>query len=209
MGLREKLGEDIYAEFLMSDDDPKYYNAWIKEMKTDKKPRRLLCTWHIIKNWNIQGKSKLTKQENRSQMKKGEERIMAWAHCYRIGVGINTNTAIESLNKVLKHNKMHGNRNIRIEKLLDLLEELVEEKMWKRIVNKERPNANNHQHRVALKAHMQARDMDNFVDSVEFALLNTEEEKNSEKDLCIEEPSTSKMNYTSIWTRHLKIKETS
>jgi hypothetical protein len=41
------------------------------------------------------------------------------------------------------------------------------------------------------------------------ALLNTEEEKNSEKDLCIEEPSTSKMNYTSIWTRHLKIKETS
>ncbi|CAH1367900.1 unnamed protein product [Tenebrio molitor] len=42
---------------------------------------------------------------------------------------------------------------------------------------------------------MQAREMDNFVDSVEFALLNTEEEKNSEEDLCIEEPSTSKMNY--------------
>jgi hypothetical protein len=40
-------------------------------------------------------------------------------------------------------------------------------------------------------------------------ILNTEEEKNSEEDLCIEEPSTSKMNYTSIWTRHLKIKETS
>jgi hypothetical protein len=30
------------------------------------------------------------------------------------------------------------------------------------------------------------------------ALLNTEE-KNSEEDLCIEEPSTSKMNYTSVW----------
>jgi hypothetical protein len=40
------------------------------------------------------------------------------------------------------------------------------------------------------------------------ALLNTEE-KNSEEDLCIEEPSTSKMNYTSVWTRHLKIKEPS
>jgi hypothetical protein len=76
MGLREKLGEDIYAEFLMSDDDPKYYNAWIKEMKTDKKPRRLLCTWHIIKNWNIQGKSKLKKQENRSQMKKEMRKIL-------------------------------------------------------------------------------------------------------------------------------------
>jgi hypothetical protein len=139
--------------------------------------------------------------------------------------------------------------------------------LWKKIVNKERPNANNYQHRVTLKAHMQAREMDNFVDSVEFgkfqvksssgekvyivlynelcdedcrmmycdeckicihryicecpefsvknalckhihavalyerrsesisALLNTEEEKNSEEDLCIEEPSTSKMNY--------------
>jgi hypothetical protein len=139
--------------------------------------------------------------------------------------------------------------------------------LWKKIVNKERPNANNYQHRVTLKAHMQEREMDNFVDSVEFgkfqvksssgekvyivlynelcdedcrmmycdeckiciprymcecpefsvnnalckhihavalyerrsesisALLNTEEEKNSEEDLCIEEPSTSIMNY--------------
>jgi hypothetical protein len=75
--LKEKLGEDIDAEFLMSDDDPKYYNAWIKEMKTDKKPRRLLCTWHIIKNWNIQGKSKLKKQENRSQMKKEMRKILS------------------------------------------------------------------------------------------------------------------------------------
>jgi hypothetical protein len=38
---------------------------------------------------------------------------MAWAHCYKVGVAINTNMAIESLNKVLKHDKMDLNRNIR------------------------------------------------------------------------------------------------
>jgi hypothetical protein len=25
----------------------------------DNKPRKLLCTWHVIKNWNIQGKAKI------------------------------------------------------------------------------------------------------------------------------------------------------
>lgn len=38
-----------------------------------------------------------------------------WAHCFRTGAGINTNMAIESLNKVLKHNKMNGNKKIRYE----------------------------------------------------------------------------------------------
>lgn len=36
-----------------------------------------------------------------------------WAHCHRINAGINTNMAIESLNKVLKYNKMRTQRNIR------------------------------------------------------------------------------------------------
>lgn len=52
--LREKLGgESIKTEFLMTDDDIKYHNAWIKTMGTT--PRRLLCSWHVIKSWNIQG----------------------------------------------------------------------------------------------------------------------------------------------------------
>lgn len=51
--LKERLGTTISAEFLMSDDDIKYYNAWVSAM--DSKPQRLLCTWHILKNWNIQG----------------------------------------------------------------------------------------------------------------------------------------------------------
>ena len=55
--LKFRLGEAIHAQFLMSDDDPKYYNAWTQVMAIEEQQpmRRLLCTWHIIKNWNIQG----------------------------------------------------------------------------------------------------------------------------------------------------------
>lgn len=153
--LQTKYGKPIEADYIMSDDDPKYFNAWTKVMNTEKKPRRLLCTWHIIKNWNIQGRAKIKKMEVKQEMKKemrkilketdvekfmnlkdkylrhlkeedetdflkylqsyyfqSEERIMMWAHCHRINAGINTNMAIESLNKVLKYNKMNGQRNL-------------------------------------------------------------------------------------------------
>lgn len=52
--LKEKLGAiNISTDILMTDDDIKYYNAWIKTMEN--KPRKLLCSWHVLKNWNIQG----------------------------------------------------------------------------------------------------------------------------------------------------------
>ncbi|ENN83136.1 hypothetical protein YQE_00503, partial [Dendroctonus ponderosae] len=161
----------------MTDDDAKYYNAWTQVMQTDCPPRRLLCSWHVIKNWNIKGKSKIKNPDVKRNMKmklrtiitetdviqfaekteeyfehlrvegetdflkylqnyyfQNEERIMMWAHCYRINAGINTNMALESLNRVLKYDTLSGNCNIRIEKLLDMLEELVADKMWK-IIN--------------------------------------------------------------------------
>ena len=75
--LQERLGEAINTEFIMSDDDPKYFNAWTKVMKSDHLlPRRLLCTWHVIKNWNIQGRAKLKKIENKQQMKKQMQAIL-------------------------------------------------------------------------------------------------------------------------------------
>jgi hypothetical protein len=53
-------------------DDPKYYNAWVKTMGNT--PRRLLCTWHVVKNWNIQGRAKIKdanmKKEMKGEMKK-------------------------------------------------------------------------------------------------------------------------------------------
>jgi hypothetical protein len=106
---------------------------------------------------------------------------MMWAHCYRVNVGINTNMAIDSLNKLLKHNEMKGNQNIRVEKLLDLLDELVDEKMWKRILNNERPNANNYQHRTTVMAHKKAEGLLNLVQAVEFGKFQVKSSTAGEK----------------------------
>jgi hypothetical protein len=58
----------------MSDDDPKYYNAWVKMMAN--KPRRLLYTWHVVKNWNIQGKNKIKDAKMKKEMKNKMKRIL-------------------------------------------------------------------------------------------------------------------------------------
>uniref|UniRef100_A0A6P7GTP5 Uncharacterized protein LOC114340624 isoform X3 n=1 Tax=Diabrotica virgifera virgifera TaxID=50390 RepID=A0A6P7GTP5_DIAVI len=81
------------------------------------------------------------------------KRIKMWAHCYRRNSGINTNMAIESLNNLLKTNYLKRNGRVGIEKLLDTIDELVETKMWKRIVDMKRPNANNYQDRTIMKSH--------------------------------------------------------
>ena len=107
-----------------------------------------------------------------------------WSHCFRKKSGINTNMAIESLNKVLKRNKLHSNENIRysnnvyclvtlfhykinnvhwrIEKLLDTLEDLVDETLWKRVLNIERPTGNHYQYRNIIRAHNKAEKMKNI-----------------------------------------------
>ncbi|XP_045473475.1 uncharacterized protein LOC123679937 [Harmonia axyridis] len=201
--LRTRIGEDIDADYIMTDDDIKYFNAWCQAMGSVTKPRKLLCSWHVIKNWNIQGRNKLKYPEIKKQMKyrmrkilretdwttflklkedyfkdlekegeneflkylmnhyfQTEKRIKMWSYCHRVNTGIKTNMAIESLNKVLKHNKMRGNQNIRIEKLLDLLEELVNDKMWKKIIETERPTANSYQSRTNREAHLKAENED-------------------------------------------------
>ncbi|KAI4461382.1 zinc ion binding protein [Holotrichia oblita] len=206
--LKEKLQQEINAEYFMSDDDPKYYNAWIKTMVS--RPRRLLCTWHVVKNWNIQGKKKIKDANLKNQMKTemkrilnetnkerflqltnayleklqkaneveflnylltyyfhGEERIEMWAHCHRKNAGINTNMAIESFNNLLKTNQLKRKAKVTVEKLLDTIEDLVDIKMWQRILNIERPNANNYQDRIIIKAHRKAEAMKNDVNVYE------------------------------------------
>nr|CAI5832352.1 unnamed protein product [Callosobruchus analis] len=202
--LKERLGGIILADHFMSDDDPKYYNAWVKIMGN--LPKRLLCTWHVVKNWNMQGKKKIKDLILRNEMKKemkriinetnedkflelvnayllklqianeedfvtyltryyfqDEERIKMWAHCYHKNAGINTNMAIESLNNLLKTNQLKRSARVTIEKLLDKIEELVDIKMWKRITDIERPNANNYQDRIIIKAHKKAEAAKNTV----------------------------------------------
>ncbi|XP_050503107.1 uncharacterized protein LOC126882291 isoform X2 [Diabrotica virgifera virgifera] len=192
--LKNKMKTEIQAEHFMSDDENKYYNAWVKIMGNE--PNRLLCTWHVVKNWNIQGKKKFhdptLKKEMKTELRqiitetdvdtfnelcrnyliklqnaneteffdylreyylKDLKRIKMWAHCYRRNSGINTNMAIESLNNLLKTNYLKRNGRVGIEKLLDTIDELVETKMWKRIVDMKRPNANNYQDRTIMKSH--------------------------------------------------------
>lgn len=72
--LKNRMGHSIFANFLMSDDDPKYFNAWVKVM--DMKPKKLLCSWHVVKNWNIQGKKKLKDLTFKKEMKKEMKRIL-------------------------------------------------------------------------------------------------------------------------------------
>ncbi|XP_044761586.1 uncharacterized protein LOC123318880 [Coccinella septempunctata] len=195
--LREKVVDVIHPEYFMSDDDPKYYNAWVKVMGN--RPRRLLCTWHVIKNWVIQGRSKIRNQEIRKSMKfemkkilnemdvqkfkeksqryfeklenaeelvflnylkkyyyQSEERIAMWAHSYRLYAGINTNMALESLNNILKTNQLKRKANVTIDLLLNEIENLVDGKMWQRILKMERPHSNNYQDRLVVRAHKAA-----------------------------------------------------
>jgi DNA-binding HxlR family transcriptional regulator len=64
--------------------------------------------------------------------------------------------SVESLNNFLKTNQLRRKTKVTTEKLLDTLEELVDIKMWHRILSFERPNAANYQDRVVIKAHKKA-----------------------------------------------------
>jgi hypothetical protein len=60
-------------EYLMTDDTPIYWNAWNNVMGTV--PQRLLCMWHIKKNWAIQCRSKVTDPEKREKIQKDLDQI--------------------------------------------------------------------------------------------------------------------------------------
>ncbi|KAF2887197.1 hypothetical protein ILUMI_18976 [Ignelater luminosus] len=156
-------------EYFMSDDDPKYYNAWVKVMKSE--PRRLLCTWHVIKNWNLQGRNKIKNAEIKKTMKNDLKKILNETKVLFI------NMALESLNNLLKTNQIKRRTNITVEKLLDKIEDLVDSKMWQRILNMERPNANSYQDKVTLKRDKTAERMDrNLITEVGFGEFQEKED---------------------------------
>jgi hypothetical protein len=71
--LKNHISAELTPTYLMTDDDPKYFNAWVNVMGN--KPRRLLCTWHVIKNWNVQGRAKIKDIEMKKKMKREMKRI--------------------------------------------------------------------------------------------------------------------------------------
>jgi hypothetical protein len=73
-----------------------------------------------------------------------------------------------SLNNFLKSNQLKRTK-ITIEKLLDSLEELVDIKMWHRILSIEKPSAGNYQDRIVIKVHKKAEEMMNTTQIIKEA----------------------------------------
>ncbi|KAI4463804.1 hypothetical protein MML48_4g00013117 [Holotrichia oblita] len=175
--LKEKLQQEINAEYFMSDDDPKYYNAWIKTMNQMKTEMKRILNETNKERFLQLTNAYLEKLQKANEVEflnylltyyfHGEERIEMWAHCHRKNAGINTNMAIESFNNLLKTNQLKRKAKVTVEKLLDTIEDLVDIKMWQRILNIERPNANNYQDRIIIKAHRKAEAMKNDVNVFE------------------------------------------
>ncbi|KAH1021785.1 hypothetical protein HUJ04_011270 [Dendroctonus ponderosae] len=68
-----------------------------------------------------------------------------------------------------KTNQIKRKANITVETLLEKLDNLVDAKMWKRMTNMNRPNANNYQDRITTKAHKMAEKMNtNLIQEVGF-----------------------------------------
>ncbi|XP_063922507.1 uncharacterized protein LOC135136941 [Zophobas morio] len=106
------------------------------------------------------------------------ERIKMWAHCYRLNAGINTNMAIESLNKFIKYDELNKKRNNTIEKLLDMLDRVVEDKEWNRIIETERPSTETYQSRIVRDRHRKAENLQNMVEEVGFGEFSVRSNSN-------------------------------
>lgn len=57
-----------------------------------------------------------------------------WAACYRKGVMINTNMALEAFHKVLKHTYLEGKKNKRVDALVSILLKMIRDKNFERLV---------------------------------------------------------------------------
>ncbi|XP_063913770.1 uncharacterized protein LOC135130334 isoform X2 [Zophobas morio] len=64
----------ISPKYFMSDDTNIYFDAWTKIMGNS--PQRLLCTWHIKKNWTIQSKAKISNKEVCNKVQKDLEKLL-------------------------------------------------------------------------------------------------------------------------------------
>lgn len=60
------MGPGLEMKIFMSDDAPQYWDAWRMAFDDSIAPdaRKLLCTWHVLKNWRLAIKSKLQSQEH-------------------------------------------------------------------------------------------------------------------------------------------------
>jgi len=67
--LKEHLEVGVLSpKVFMSDDDKSFYNAWCEVMGPV--PHRLLCTWHVDKNWREKLKERISIPEKRAAVYK-------------------------------------------------------------------------------------------------------------------------------------------
>lgn len=67
----------VTTKFFMSDDASQYWNAWISAFgDCGPHPTKLLCSWHVKRNWKLQGNCKLP-AEHREGVKKRLNELMA------------------------------------------------------------------------------------------------------------------------------------
>lgn len=64
--VRAKVG-DVKPAFFMSDDAPAFWNAWTTVFGACE-TQKLLCSWHVHRNWKAQLRSKLQTEEERREL---------------------------------------------------------------------------------------------------------------------------------------------
>uniref|UniRef100_A0A914W1Q6 MULE transposase domain-containing protein n=1 Tax=Plectus sambesii TaxID=2011161 RepID=A0A914W1Q6_9BILA len=54
-GVKDRCGIPLMPEVIMTDDAVQYWTAWVKVFG-EQSTRKLLCSWHIAKNWGMKAK---------------------------------------------------------------------------------------------------------------------------------------------------------
>ena len=159
----------LMPHWLMSDLASQFYNAWVSVMGGN--PRRLLCTWHVDRAWQVELRAKVKDtivaadiykmlrtllqdtnvksfQDHLAQFeehlptlstefssyfqREWHGRAETWAYCYRAGMGINTNMAVEAFHRVFKYNYLKGKVNKRVDNCLISLLRYIRDKAFDR-----------------------------------------------------------------------------
>lgn len=172
--VRELVG-DINAQYFMSDDANQYFNSWKSVMINNSKVKKILCSWHIFKNFKLNVREKIRdskKQEevlrkliqirnsqnienaktnlinlinelksSKSTILMGNylkshylNRLDQWVYCTRDSLIPNTNMHIESMHRLIKIIFLSSKRIQKISSCIQMLRDLVEQKMIDRIV---------------------------------------------------------------------------
>lgn len=73
--IKSRIGKPLNCRAFMSDAANAYYNAWNAVMGTPEK--RLLCIWHVRRNWTAQLKKQISSSDKRKDLSQKLETLMS------------------------------------------------------------------------------------------------------------------------------------